>query len=135
MGDSATWGYMKGFAVWREEDDAKRNEELLDFLDSIGERIQREPEEMAELDTLLPGFLAEFKKLPHWDLIWGHGEVSYCSMGDQRGGSVGWHWKTQGSWKGYNPKPKDLAALKRLLLKYGYKVGASIPDGIFAYEG
>ena len=95
---------------------------------------------MAELDALLPGFIAAFKKLPHWDLIWGHGEVSYCGMGDQGGGSVGWHWKTQSHgtkfcWKGYNPKPKDLAALKRLLLKYGYTVGASIPDGILAYEG
>lgn len=92
-------------------------------------------EDQYEFEGKYQDFYEELKKLPGKEALWSHGEVSWCGMKEQGGGALGWHWKTQGSWKGYDPSEQDLDLLKKILKKFGFYCEEEIDGGIYAYEG
>lgn len=127
-------GYMKGFLAMCDtgrSPQAQRQQELMNSLEHLGQDLEEGNE--VDLDDEV---LEAFKKLPHYESIWGQGQYSSCGLGSQGGGWIGWHWKKEKYWKdAYDPTPEDLRKLKAFLKKVGLEVGQKTEDGIIAFEG
>jgi len=135
MGDSPQIGFMKGFHV-RRKSKTPHDEEMLDALQSIGEKINDE-REFKELLFIDKNFAVAMSQLPSCKNIWAQSRYSSCSISDQGGCNIGWHWKSTGEyWKEfYDPTEKDLLKLKEVLKDAGFVIDNEIKDGIIAYEG